>query len=267
MKRHHQSAISSLIKRRGQLSTTAIVFMILGICFLVGIVLLAVVLALAIPAIRQAQTTARAAAVRVQSKNNLKQIGLAFHNYHDTHNMLPPGGIYTTDKVPYNSWMTSLLPYVNYASTYNQIDFSQPWTAAQNQTAFQTQVLIYIHPGAPPGSGSIGKLGAAHYAGNSQLLLDNQGTKFQNVTDGLSNVIMAGEVAGSFMAWGDPGNRRDPTAGIGNGPDQFGSPERGATGMDILLGDGSVRSISYSINPNVLSGLADPDDGQVIPEF
>ncbi len=263
MKRHHQSTLFSLLNRRGQMSTTAIVFIILGVCFVVGIVLLALVIALMLPAVQQA----RAAAQRTQSKNNLKQIGLALHNYHDVYNMLPPGGIYTAENVPYNSWMTSLLPYIEQSQTYNRIDFNQPWTAPQNQAAFTTPVLQYLQPATPSGSHVVGQLAAAHYAGNSQLLLDNQGFKFRDITDGMSNVIAAGEVSGNFVAWGDPANRRDPANGIGSGPSQFGSVDAGQNGANMLLGDGSVRFISNNISPDVMSKLADPDDGQVVGEF
>ncbi|MBL8818675.1 MAG: DUF1559 domain-containing protein [Planctomyces sp.] len=263
MKRHHQSALFSLLNRRGQMSTTAIVFIILGICFVVGIVLLALVVALMLPAVQQA----RAAAQRAQSTNNLKQIGLALHNYHDVYNMAPPGGIYTADNTPYNSWMTSLLPYIEQSQTYNQIDFNEPWSSPRNQAIFTTPIMNYLQPAAPAQSLSVGQLAAAHYAANSKLLLDNKGFKFREITDGTSNVIAAGEVNSNFMAWGDPANRRDPSAGIGSGPGQFGSLTSGQNGANILMADGSVRFISVEVSPDVMSRLADPADGQVVGEF
>ena len=104
MLKHQSSPIHALLHRRGQMSTTAIVFLVLGIVF----AMLVVVVALLVPAVQQA----RAAAQRTQSKNNLKQIGLAMHNYEYTYHMFPPGGIYTKNDEPYNAWMTSILPFV-----------------------------------------------------------------------------------------------------------------------------------------------------------
>ncbi|MEI6538242.1 MAG: DUF1559 domain-containing protein [Planctomycetota bacterium] len=140
MLKHQTSAIQSLLHRRGQMSTTAIVFLVLGIVFFMMVVVVAVLVALLLPAVQQARTAAR----RTQSKNNLKQIGLAMHNYHDVFSMFPPGGIYTKNDEPYNAWMTSLLPFVEQANLYSQIDFNQPWTRQQQSWYFRRNWGIRI---------------------------------------------------------------------------------------------------------------------------
>ena len=83
----------------------------------------------------------------------------------------------------------------------------------------------------------------------------------------MSNTILAGEVSGGFMAWGDPDNRRDPANGMGTGPDQFGEACPGARGVQMLLADGSVRFISENIDPQTLKALASPDGDEPIGEF
>lgn len=263
MLKHQTSAIQSLLHRRGQMSTTAIVFLVLGIIFVIMVVVVAIGAALLLPAISQARQAAR----RTQSKNNLKQIALAMHNYHDTYNMFPPGGIYTNKQEPYNAWMTSLLPYIEKTALYNTIDSDQPWTSPKNQQAFKIVVPQYLNPNIGPESAIVNGFGAAHYAGNSQLLFDNGSVKIREITDGTSNTIMAGEVGGSFMAWGDPGNRRDPASGFGTAPNQFGVAVPGMGGVQMCLTDGSVRFISENIDPKVLSALATPNGGEVVGEF
>ncbi len=93
---------------------------------LVVIAIIAVLIALLLPAVQQAREAAR----RSQCKNNLKQLGLAFHNYHDTANCFPPGyflvlGTPTTDQHVKGA-MTMILPYIDQAPLYNQLDQNVP---------------------------------------------------------------------------------------------------------------------------------------------
>ena len=263
MLKHQTSAIQSLLHRRGQMSTTAIVFLVLGIVFFVMVLVIGVLIALLLPAVQQARSAAR----RTQSKNNLKQIGLAMHNYYDVYSMFPPGGIYTKNDEPYNAWMTSILPFVEQADLYSQIDFNQPWTAPQNQPLFQSVIPGFLNPNiGPEVSQVVGGFGASHYAGNSQILKSNGSVRFDNMTDGTSITILAGEVSGGFMAWGDPENRRDPANGLGTAPNQFGGPS-GQRGVQMLLADGSVRFISENIDPQTLKALASPDGNEQVGGF
>ena len=96
---------------------------------LVVIAIIAVLIALLLPAVQQAREAAR----RTQCKNNLKQLGLALHNYHDVANTFPPGwinrntnGVAGTATFPGNSWGWNayLLPYMDQGNIYNQINFS-----------------------------------------------------------------------------------------------------------------------------------------------
>ncbi|MEZ6133148.1 MAG: DUF1559 domain-containing protein, partial [Planctomycetaceae bacterium] len=97
---------------------------------LVVIAIIAILIALLLPAVQQAREAAR----RTECKNKLKQLGLAFHNYHDTHNTFP-AALYSSGR--YNSaayfsgnntvknvtgWQM-ILPYMDQAALYNQFDF------------------------------------------------------------------------------------------------------------------------------------------------
>lgn len=93
---------------------------------LVVIAIIAILIALLLPAVQQAREAAR----RTQCKNNLKQIGLALHNYHDTYNRFPPGSFWniTVSGRTYHqgSLLTHLLPYVEQAAMFSQIPFNNP---------------------------------------------------------------------------------------------------------------------------------------------
>lgn len=91
---------------------------------LVVIAIIAILIALLLPAVQQAREAAR----RTQCKNNLKQIGLAIHNYHDSFLMFPLGTGYSLW-----GWRVYILPYIDQINQYNQIDFQDgiDWTGGQ----------------------------------------------------------------------------------------------------------------------------------------
>ena len=87
---------------------------------LVVIAIIAVLIALLLPAVQQAREAAR----RSQCQNNLKQFGLALHNYHDTTNALPPGYIALTTTSPYGnraSWGAMILPQLEQTNIFTAI--------------------------------------------------------------------------------------------------------------------------------------------------
>jgi prepilin-type N-terminal cleavage/methylation domain-containing protein/prepilin-type processing-associated H-X9-DG protein len=118
---------------------------------LVVIAIIAVLIGLLVPAVQQV----RQAAARIQCTNNLKQIGLGLHNYHDTTNSFPPGyidGNTDPNSTPDNDvgpgwgWAAFLLPYVEEQNVYNQINFSQGIGTGSNAGVSQKSLKIYLCP-------------------------------------------------------------------------------------------------------------------------
>lgn len=198
---------------------------------------------------------------RSNSKNNLKQIGLAFHNYHDVFGMFPAGGIVReSDKLEFMSWGISILPFVDQARLYNAYDVNSAWNSPQNQPRTGGPIPVYLNPqfkndGQP----------VSHYAGSTQLLSSNKWMGFRNISDGTSNTFFVGEVSAGFKSWADPTNHRDLSLGLGSAPDKFGGTFTG--GSNILMVDGAVRFLSDKVDPNVLNALATPGGGEIVGEF
>ncbi len=109
---------------------------------LVVIAIIAILIALLLPAVQQAREAAR----RSQCKNNLKQMGLALHNYHDTHKVFP---ISHGDTGNSFGWRALVLPYIDQAPLYNQINFSGNIVDAGNLTVAQTPLAAYRCPSDP----------------------------------------------------------------------------------------------------------------------
>jgi prepilin-type N-terminal cleavage/methylation domain-containing protein len=129
---------------------------------LVVIAIIAVLISLLLPAVQQAREAAR----RTQCKNNLKQIGLALHNYHDTHNMFAPayltlpGGNATMgppsdtgDTGPGWTILAMMLPQIEQGNLYNSININLPCWAPQNSAVALRQIPTYLCPSALNGSG------------------------------------------------------------------------------------------------------------------
>ena len=83
----------------------------------------AVAIALLLPAVQSAREAAR----RAQCVNNLKQIGLAFHNYHSANNAFPRAAITDKQGKPLLSWRVAILPYIGQQGLYNRFNLDEPW--------------------------------------------------------------------------------------------------------------------------------------------
>lgn len=100
---------------------------------LVVIAIIAILIALLLPAVQQAREAAR----RTECRNNLKQITLALHNYHDVHSCFPFG--HSGDNKKYSA-ISQILPYLEQTNVYQRINFSLPSTHASNDLARTTEI-------------------------------------------------------------------------------------------------------------------------------
>lgn len=247
-------------KSGGGMSAWVIVLLAMAGC---SILIIPCLIALLLPAVQQAREAAR----RTQARNNMKQMGLAMHNFHDTFQQFPPKNIEgdTQPGEQVQSWMTDMLPFMDQGPLYNQIQYSLTWDDPGNQLPMGTVILSYINPSEPTPPIDANGYATAHFAANSYLVSEGKHTSIREITDGTSNTILLGTVNDGFKPWGDPTNHRDPGLGAQGGPLAFGSPHSGI--IMVLMADGSVRAISNAIDPEVLHLLGDPADGQAVPNF
>jgi prepilin-type processing-associated H-X9-DG protein/prepilin-type N-terminal cleavage/methylation domain-containing protein len=187
---------------------------------LVVIAIIGLLIGLLLPAVQKV----REAAARMQCSNNLKQMGLACHNYHDANRSLPPSYLATgsysdgaTDTAPGWGWAAFLLPYIEQDNLYRQLNFAQP---VQKSPAIQAVVKTYLCPsdayppaafGVPDAFGTtVAQAAASSYAacvGGDESETDgptgrgvfyrNSQTRLTDVTDGTSSTVLIGERAWS----------------------------------------------------------------------
>jgi prepilin-type N-terminal cleavage/methylation domain-containing protein len=116
---------------------------------LVVIAIIAVLVSLLLPAVQQAREAAR----RTQCRNNLRQLGIALHNYHDVHNRFPPGGV----RVPFDAavpayrmpFVAQVLPYIEQPAVFNLIDFRTSWFQTVNLPATRAPLSVWQCPSDP----------------------------------------------------------------------------------------------------------------------
>ncbi len=208
---------------------------------------------------------------RSTTRNSLKQLGIALYNYDEREDKFPPGGFFDRDGRGFHGWQTMLLPEIDQKPLYDSIHFDLLWDAEENRAAFQSNVPLYqggyeyelrdFQSQSPDFKGYSRTL----FSANGRLFFANSTTRINGIADPLSHTIVAGEAAGDYLPWGHPQNWRDPAKGINQGSQTFGSPIRDFCFM--LMGDGSVREIEQTIDPNVLQGLSTPDGGEEIKGF
>lgn len=206
--------------------------------FLVVIGIIAVLLGLILPAIQKV----RAAAERAKCQNNLKQIGSALHQYHDTQRALPFGhrSPNNPDKMPYSGWTLDILPFLEQQMLYGSARTAYrlcPWPFLNPpHTGLASPVRVYLCPSDPrtdspqlaPRSGFavaftsyLGVAGKTCFTRDGVLVHDSR-FALTDVTDGTSTTLLVGE--------------RPPSADLQFGWWYAGLGQLGSGSADLILG-------------------------------
>ncbi|SFI67036.1 DUF1559 domain-containing protein [Planctomicrobium piriforme] len=221
---------------------------------LVVIAIIAILIALLLPAVQQAREAAR----RSQCKNNLKQFGLAMHNYHDVFNTFPQGNFATTQVTaggagsPYFGFSAHamLLPYMDQAPLYNQFNFNLTGTdnvtpgvsgGRTNRTLANTKIAGFLcpsdraTPNTSPGNNYVVSGGPSLWwnqgvANQVGVFNFNKPVSIRDMIDGTSNVIAVAE-----SIKGDGTQPTTDTAAL--------------TDKSLVVRGGGTPTISYTTTP------------------
>jgi len=212
----------------------------------------------------------REAARRSQCTNNLKQIGLALHSYHDQYDCFPPAFIADANGRPMHSWRVLILPYLDHASLYAKYKFDEPWNGPNNSKIADKIVAVYNCP-----SGDHDQKGSAStmtsyvaVVGPETAWPESGTTSIRDITDGTSTTLLIVEVANSGIHWMEPRDlhvvQMAPTINPKSGQG-ISSPHAG--GAQVLMADGTVRFISQTLTPELFRALLTRHGGETIGDF
>ena len=213
---------------------------------------------------------------RSLGEGHLRTIGQGLGRYHDKEGAFPPGGVFQPDKDRrqrgFHGWMTLILPYIGEEELYHRIDLDIPYDDRANLAAFEADVETFCASGTSRAKVH-GGLGVSHFAGvggdveqadgnvaRAGLFGVNSKVRRDDVADGLSNTLAAGEIADQLPAWGDPENWRTVGKGINRDAQGFGNHDR--SGACFLMADGSVHFFSNQTSVRVLNALSTRDGGE-----
>lgn len=255
------------------------------------LVILAVLAALLFATVPHVHRTS----ARTMCQNNLRQHGLAVHNFNDTHQHFPSGTLPNPDLAPEQrfSFHVALLPYVEQEKLYLLLAKSEPWDSERNVgllshrtfRMYQCPAWIEFHrydgnltaSGANAFTHYVGVAGAgpgaamrpADAAGVGVFGYDRT-LKVTDVADGLPNTLLLIETTHDVGSWarGGPSTVRAIEEGArfgGTHLDRTWTHQERDNGFYVVLADGSVRLVKPDVNPAILSALATVAGGEIVP--
>jgi len=244
-------------RSRPQALLTAGLATLLGLCLL----------SLTLPAFSRAREASR----RMQCTNNLRQIGIALHDYHDTYGSFPPAYVADENGQPKHSWRVLLLPFLEESPLYEAYDFDEPWNGPHNARLLKEMPRTYACPSAT-------EHGAGHPTGTSYVAVVGPTTVWPGpiagtiggIKDGTANTVLLIEFGGQQIPWLEPRDLKvdDSLQMLVNGdPVSTGSHQREDffyryfSGRHVTFADGGTTFVPHGVGATVWSAMLGKDDG------
>lgn len=208
--------------------------------------------------------------------NNLKQITLGLHNYHDAHGCFPPAYIADTKGKPMHSWRVLILPYMEQEALYDRYDFSEPWDGPNNRKLTGAKPYAYVCPSSDSNSPSGSPM--TNYVaviGQGAMWKKDRAVKVSEIPDGTSYTIMLAEIANSDINWMEPRDLSfeealrgiNPKSGLGissqhvsnNGYFYHDTPL-----ANVAFADATAHALPEGLSVEKLEGLLTVDGGETV---
>jgi prepilin-type N-terminal cleavage/methylation domain-containing protein/prepilin-type processing-associated H-X9-DG protein len=243
---------------------------------LVVIAIIGILVAILLPAVQAARESSR----RTTCLNNLRQIGVGLHHYHDSHKTFPPGGI---EPRPWNrngrqlAWSAFLLPYLEQVQVYEKIDFGKAYDHEDNAIAAAAVLTVYLCPSTNRESKRKRGRGVCDYGGiygeritsrnfpPKGAMLYDEALAMRDIHDGTSATLIISEDSNwSDGQWINGRNIFDQAYPINHAP-RFENDIRSLhpLGANGLYCDGSASFLSEEMDVRTLAAICTRDGGEV----
>jgi prepilin-type processing-associated H-X9-DG protein len=218
-----------------------------------SVAVIGILVGLLLPAVQSAREAAR----RAQSMNNMKQIMLAMLNDETVHNVFPARANFDKQGKPLLSWRVHILPYLDENVLYKQFHLDEPWDSEHNKALIPLMPKIYANPSSMPRPGMANYLAVC---GKGLMFEGETGRKMSEITDGTSRTIAVVEADDDHaVTWTKPDDwqfdPQHPMAGLGHAH---------PGGFTAAFADGSVRFLSQSIDPKTFQAMLTIAGGEVV---
>lgn len=198
------------------------------------------------------------AASRAVTVNNLKQLGLAMHIYHDTYNGLPAAAVIGKKGKPLLSWRVAILPYVEQNQLYKEFKLDEPWDSDHNKKVFEKNPMPKVFEVVGVTKEGVKNTHMQVFRGNGAIFDLVQSTKLGGITDGTSNTLMV-VLGKTAVPWTKPDDIEFDAKT--NPADQLLFLNDLA---HVAFADGSVRSLKKSLPAETWRALITKAGGEVV---
>jgi Protein of unknown function (DUF1559) len=199
---------------------------------------------------------------RSQCVNDLKQLGLALHNYHEAFGCFPPAYVADATGKPMHSWRVLILPFLEQSTLYDAYNMDEPWDGPNNRKLLGQRPVVYDCPsrdGGPTLTSYVAIVGPrTAFPGSKTRSLGE-------ISDGTTETILIAEVANVDIPWTEP---RDLDVGtmswIVNDPSKPAVSSVHRRAPTLLFADGSVRSLGTFPSSATLRAMTTIDGGEPV---